>query len=359
VTKAFVAALGIAAAALAMVTTLGAAPAPTQSCSVRNLVFPGGGPLEWKPTGKFKHRIQGTIGIPVAVSGRTLIVTGVKSIAGKKRHGLAAIDMRTGRILPFDPVLPSSHFTTALAASASTVYVGHGPDSGSATEIDAFRLSTGSPVPSFAPPDFRTGLIESIVYAGGSVVIGGAQDDSPVTLGAYHPVTGAARWRQELPWKVREIVTDGSRLYIAIPPGSPGYRPIGAFDAKSGERVAGWGASLPARQQQLFLYGVDATRVFGSYIHGPIVVKQKDGSAVKLPQLPPRSEPHGGIARTIVGRIKIRGIFVGAVFSPTGKLIGTACTTNTVLAQADDRHLIASQRSTTGFGESLVELAAP
>ena len=192
-----------------------------------------------------------------------------------------------------------------------------------ALEVDAFRSPSGAPLPSFSPPDFRNGSAETIVYAGGSVIIGGSQDDSPITLGAYHPTTGAPRWQQSLPFKVREIVTDGSRLYIAIPPGSPGYRPIGAYDVKNGQRVAGWGASLPARQQQLFLHGVDATRVFGAYIHGPIVAKLKDGSKATLPQLPPRSEPRGGTARTIVGRIRIRGIFVGAVFSSTGKLIGT------------------------------------
>ena len=123
--------------------------------------------------------------------------------------------------------------------------------------------------------------------------------------------------------------------------------------------MAGWGASLPARQQQLFLHGVDATRVFGAYIHGPIVAKLKDGSRATLPQLPPRSEPRGRTARTIVGRIRIRGIFVGAVFSSTGKLIGTTCTTNQVLAQVDDRQLIADQRGGSQTSSNIVELAAP
>ena len=350
----------VVAAALTAVGMLDAVPATEQqsSCSRRGFVFPGGGPLEWKPTAKFKHPVRGFAGEPVAVTGRTLVFSGVTSIAGKRRHGLAAIDMRSGRVLPFAPVLPSGHFVVALAASPTTVYAAHGPE-GSGLEVDAYRLSTGAPVASFVPPDFRNGHAYSLVYAGGSVIVGGAQDDSRVTLGAYHPVTGAPRWRQELEWRVDEMVTDGSRLYIAIPPGSPGYRPIGAYDVKSGKRVAGWGASLPARKQQLFLHGVDATRVFGTYIHGPVIAKLKDGSRATLPQLPPRSEPRGGTARTIVGRIKIRGILVGAVFSPTGKLIGTACTTNQVIAQVDDTHLIADQRGGSQTSSHIVELAAP
>ena len=356
--KSLVAALVVAAATLTVASMLEAAPDAKPSCSVRNITFPGGGPLEWKPTAKFKHRVQGFAGEPVAITGRTLVVSGPTSIAGKRRHGLAAIDMRSGRVLPFAPVLPSGHFVVALAASPTIVYAAHGPE-GSGLEVDAFRLSTGAPVASFAPPDFRNGHAYSLAYAGGSVIVGGAQDDSPVTLGAYHPVTGAPRWRQELEWRVDEMVTDGSRLYIAIPPGSPGYRPIGAYDVKSGKRVAGWGASLPARKQQLFLHGVDATRVFGAYIHGPIIAKLKDGSKATLPQLPPRSEPRGGTARTIVGRIKLRGILVGAVFSPTGKLIGTACSSNQVIAQVDDTHLIVDQRGGSQTSSHIVELAAP
>jgi hypothetical protein len=60
-----------------------------------------------------------------------------------------------------------------------------------------------------------------------------------------------------------------------------------------------------------------------------------------------------------VGRINIRGIFVGAVFSSTGKLIGTACTTNQVLAQVDDTHLIAVQTNSNQVSSQIVELAAP
>ena len=154
---------------------LGAAPAAEQqsSCSRRGFVFPGGGPLEWKPTRKFKVRVQGFAGEPLAVTGRTLIVSGVRSIAGKRRHGVAAIDMRTGRVLPFDPVIPANHFLLAVAASPTTVYVAHGPD-GLGLEVDAFRLPSGAPLASFSPPDFRNGHAESLVYAGGSVIIGGS-----------------------------------------------------------------------------------------------------------------------------------------------------------------------------------------
>ena len=86
------------------------------------------------------------------------------------------------------------------------------------------RPSTGAPElrsPAFAPPDFRDGQLSAMVFAAGHVVIAGAPPFGPgPTLGAYDATTGAPIWRDELGWTAPSMVTDGSRLFLAVPPES-------------------------------------------------------------------------------------------------------------------------------------------
>jgi hypothetical protein len=107
------------AATLALVAVAAWATPAGAACTVAGRPLPGAGRLEWKPTGRAPLRVQGPISLPWARTGNTLIVSGVRSIDGRRRHGLAAMDLRTGRALPFDPVIPASACGLAAAARAS------------------------------------------------------------------------------------------------------------------------------------------------------------------------------------------------------------------------------------------------
>jgi hypothetical protein len=114
------------AATLALVAVAAWATPAGAACTVAGRPLPGAGRLEWKPSGRAPLRVQGPISLPWARTGNTLIVSGVRSIDGRRRHGLAAIDLRTGRALPFDPVIPANRLFSGLAASPSAVYLAFG-----------------------------------------------------------------------------------------------------------------------------------------------------------------------------------------------------------------------------------------
>jgi hypothetical protein len=95
-----------------------------------------------------------------------------------------------------------------------------------------------------------------------------------------------------------------------------------------------------------------------------LAVTRADGSPTRPPRLPSNTvELLSGTGRTILGRIRVPthtgpAILIGAVFDPTGKLIGTVCSRYQVLAQRDDRHLVAVEL----LGQSsarIVELVRP
>src|SRR5262245_51520336 len=114
------------AATLALVAVAVSAAPAGAACSVAGRPLPGAGRLEWKPSARAPLRVRGPISLPWARTGNTLIVSGVTSIDGRNRHGLAAIDMRTVRALPFDPVIPANRLFSGLAASPSAVYLAYG-----------------------------------------------------------------------------------------------------------------------------------------------------------------------------------------------------------------------------------------
>jgi hypothetical protein len=359
---------------VAVVVLAAAAPAAGAACSVAGRPMPGAGRLEWKPSGWGPVRTRGLPGIPVARTGSTLILSGVTSIDGRRRHGLAALNMRTGRVLPFDPVIPGNRFFVEMAASPTTVYVGVGTfDEGreGLKEIKAFDLRTGAPLPAFAPPDFGEGLLGGMVLAGGRLIMaGGPPFGAGTNLGAYDPSTGAPVWRDQLDWSPRSLVTDGTRLFLGEEPPVPDSHGIKAFDAATGAAIPGWGATLPARTARTTVFGVDATHVFaftGSRQRAEMLtVSQSDGRRVSLRRLPSNAvELREGTRRTIYGRIRVqpRGggpkLIIGAVFDTTGKLIGTVCSRYQVLAQIDDRHLLATESLSDQRSARIVELVRP
>jgi hypothetical protein len=71
-----------------------------------------------------------------------------------------------------------------------------------------------------------------------------------------------------------------------------------------------------------------------------------------------------GTGRTILGRVRVPThsgplINIGAVFDAKGKLIGTACSSYQVLAQVDDRHLIATQTLSDQRTQRIYQLVRP
>jgi hypothetical protein len=118
------------------------------------------------------------------------------------------------------------------------------------------------------------------------------------------------------------------------------------------------------------VFGVDTTRVFaftGSHQRAErLVVSQSDGRQASLPRLPSNAiELREGTRRTIYGRIRVqpRGggpkILIGAVFDTAGKLIGTVCSRYQVLAQVDDRHLLAAETLGDQRSARIVQLVRP
>jgi hypothetical protein len=137
--------------------------------------------------------------------------------------------------------------------------------------------------------------------------------------------------------------------------------------------LTGWGTQMPAARARGDILGVAGPRVLawsgeffgeGNVRGDPVVAARADGRPLRLARLPRGATPQYGTARTMVGQAAARGsrsslrVFVPAVFDATGRLIGTVCANTSVVAQRDDRHLIAL-RSTGQTSAQLVELVRP
>ena len=176
--------------------------------------------------------------------------------------------------------------------------------------------------------------------------------------------TGAPVWRRalsEIGFEIRNVVTDGARLYVKEP-----THLMAAFDAATGAPIPTWGAAIrPGDYPGSFMdvVGLDATRVYGVTLKGEgasfshrVVVSRSEGRPVSLPHLP-AAALRSGTSRTILGQMRIRKTLIDAVFGPTGRLIGTVCSFYRVIAQRDDRRLIATKQGPTST--RIIELARP
>jgi hypothetical protein len=253
------------------------------------------------------------------------------------------------------------------------VYVAHGAlEDGPVgpKQIDAFDRRTGAPIAGFAVPDFLDGALSAMVFAAGHVVIAGGPSFGPgPTLGAYDAVTGAPIWRDELGWTATTMVTDGSRLYLGVRPDAD-QRLAVAFDAATGQPIADWGAGLAKSRNQSKVVGVDPSRVFVATADSrgrpkPVALSRTQGAPSSLPRLPSNTvELLSGTGRTILGRIRVPThsgplINIGAVFDAKGKLIGTVCSFYQVLAQVDDRHLLAYRTLSDQRSQRIYQLVRP
>jgi hypothetical protein len=115
------------ATAVAVALSLASLPAATTaagpSCSVGARAMPGAGKLEWKRSARSPVRTRGIPALPYVRTGNALLVNGVTAIAGRSRHQIAAIDVRTGKPLPFDAPIPANAVIKAFGASPTAVYV--------------------------------------------------------------------------------------------------------------------------------------------------------------------------------------------------------------------------------------------
>jgi PKD repeat protein len=137
------------------------------------------------------------------------------------RSHLAAVDNRTGALLPWNPGANSSVYALAASADGSTVYVGglfSTLDGATHKRIGAVSATTGSAMPSFSPS--TDGKVYAIAVSGSTVYLGGT----------FSTVNGAARTRLAtvsnsgtlLPWtaqpndSVRSITLspDGGSVYV-------------------------------------------------------------------------------------------------------------------------------------------------
>jgi hypothetical protein len=370
----WVALLALVATVVTLVVTAPTDAQTSSSCSFRGRVQPGGGPLEWKPTGRRSPLLRGSPVLPHARTGNTLVLNGITGVGGSRRRGLVAFDVRTLRPLPFNPPDLTRQRILAMAASPTTVYAGHQPfsDEEARIEIQAFDLRTGALRPEFDPPDFREGLLGDIEVVGGRVVIGGGPPFGPgIMLGAYDPATGARLWQSPVDWPVRSLATDGSRVFVEVDPeGSEGtpYHVVAAVNPADGQPIPGWGSALRQTRFRTKLNGADGARVYPDFSLGPNLpeaVSTRDGRAVDL-RLPSNAGGlQGGPGGVILGQQSIRlspGVraAIGAVFGSTGRLIGTVCGRYQPLTMSDPRHIVAVEtRAGQGERSRLVELARP
>jgi hypothetical protein len=352
-----------ACVALVAIGLAWAAPAAAakSSCGVRGRPSPGAGKLEWQPHGRLSVTLPGFVGA-TARDANTLYVA-----AGNSGNAISAIDLRTGRRLPFRAATPGGTQARHLAVSPTALYALSHRFDDSGDEILAFDRRTGARLAAFNVTDFADGVIYSVTYVHGTVVLSGAPPVGDGTgLGAFDPATGAPVWRRtlnEIGFEIRNVVTDGARLYVKEP-----THLMAAFDAATGAPIPDWGAAIrPGAYPGGFLdvVGLDATRVYGITVKGEasgfsrrVVVARSDGHPVSLPNLPAAAQAlRSGTRRTILGNLLTRKTVIDAVFDTTGRLIGTVCSFYRVIAQRDDRRLIAMKQGPTST--RIIELARP
>ena len=357
--RALALALAVAVAlAVALAVAVGTPAAEAAPTAVR--AAPGAGRLAWKPSQRPAVAVRGAPGSLIARAGNIVVIEGITRIAGKRRHGFAAIDLRTGRPTAFDPPVPSGQRMTAMTVSPTAMYLAYesfdeapfGPK-----EIHAYDLRTGALLPAFDPPDFRVGRLGGMVYANGRVVMGGAPPvGAGITLGAYDPTTGAPVWRAPIGWPVRSLATDGSRVFAEVPVEEGPPHLVTAFSASDGSPIGGWGSTLTGRGYRAPIGGADADRVYSlsgrrvSDLH-PFVLSTRDGRRVSFPRLPANaSSLRPGAGSTLLGTLRVKApggppLHIDAVFERSGRLIGTVPSGYRVLAQRDARRLLVSTRA--------------
>jgi hypothetical protein len=343
----WLAAAGVFAISVATASGVSAETTEQQAtrCAVGSRILPGGGPLEWQPSGSALV-LPGSATAPAVKAGNVLVLTTTRDL---RRYGLAAVDARTRRLLPFKVSLPAPNVPLALAASPTTVYVVYGPRGPAGPKaVRAYDLRSGKPRPAFrvAELDAEGTVFAGIAFARGRVVLAGRSGTGPGgILAAYDAASGKEIWRTDPGWAPQGLVTDGARLYVGVPKRAASERSAVAFDARTGKRVPGWGTRIRddfdteakgIAGRNLVVWKTSAARTH------TLLYSRAAGKPVSTP---PAVKAGGeylyGTSRAIVGLVRDRRQPAFGVYDARGKVIGTVCSRYVVLAQRDSRTLVA------------------
>ncbi len=175
-----------------------------------------GAPLAWAP-----GRITGPAMTVAAAGGEVALGGGLSVVDAISRGNLAAVDLRTGAVLGFDPepygslgsFPPQFGQVRALAKRGDTLYIG-----------GTFPSAGGAPAKNLAAVDVRTGAAQALpesgtVYAlaldGTTLYVAGGFSGSPY-LGAMDVTTGAViPWSPQPDCAVYALAVSASTLHVA------------------------------------------------------------------------------------------------------------------------------------------------
>jgi hypothetical protein len=199
----------------------------------------------------------------IAVSPTVAYIGGrFQHVDGVDRPGLAAVDLATGNLLPWNPAAASPAVVYAIAVAGSTVYVGGNfPEMGGVarTALAAVDADSGATLPFDA--SISDGVVSSIAVADGVVYAGGifpGTVDSEVrngllavdaTTGVIQPLAplGALAW-------VFDLAIVDSTLYVAGNGLRSGNDTMVAIDLPGGT-VLPWNPDINGRVTRMAIDG--------------------------------------------------------------------------------------------------------
>lgn len=216
---------------------------------------------------------SGGLARTVAAAGNQVLFGGDFRIIATPRAGVAAIDIASGALLPWNPVLPAAANVNAIIATPSAIYLG-----GDFTTVNglprpdlaAVDAATGATISGFQP-SFQASsssvsalvLREGILHLGGVFQLaGGGQNFAAVSAATGAPAPG---WTTSASGSVRTIALspDGSTLFIGGSFDQVGQGGVfvlrsrlAAFDAATGSPTD-WAPAVVGTVESLASSGAD------------------------------------------------------------------------------------------------------
>ena len=174
----------------------------------------------WDPDAEIPGPYSATLVVdPVS---RTVLVGGsFDTVGGEERRGIAAIDLRTGRLTSFDPDVDGA--VDALLATGDTLYAGgsFSTVNGGVTrsQLAAFARETGTATAFDAK--LTGGVVTSLALAGDHVFAGGGSFQVNGTVPRHHLAAFDSRTGAVLPFQlptngvVQALASAGPTVYVA------------------------------------------------------------------------------------------------------------------------------------------------